>query len=38
MVEFENDIIINMDGAIYRFPALVGSEGFARGSPQSGRR
>lgn len=36
MVEFDNDLVINIDGAIYKCPAFVGREGFAVGDLQSG--
>jgi uncharacterized protein len=36
MVEFDNDMVINVDGAIYKCPAFVGREGFAVGDLQSG--
>ena len=36
MVEFANDLVVNVDGAIYRCPAFVGREGFAVGDLQSG--
>ncbi|HEY6873553.1 MAG TPA: geopeptide radical SAM maturase [Geobacteraceae bacterium] len=31
MVEFANDLVINIDGSIYKCPAFVGREGFAVG-------
>lgn len=31
MVEFANDLVVNVDGAIYKCPAFVGREGFAVG-------
>ena len=36
MVEFANDLVVNMDGAIYKCPAFVGREGFAVGDLRSG--
>lgn len=36
MVEFANDLVINVDGAIYKCPAFVGREGFAVGDLRSG--
>jgi uncharacterized protein len=36
MVEFANDLVVNVDGAIYKCPAFVGREGFAVGSLRSG--
>jgi uncharacterized protein len=36
MVEFSNDIVVNVDGAIYKCPAFVGREGFAVGDLRSG--
>ncbi len=36
MVEFVNDLVINIDGAIYKCPAFVGREGFAVGDLRSG--
>jgi uncharacterized protein len=36
MVEFENDMVVDVDGAIYKCPAFVGREGFAVGSLQGG--
>jgi uncharacterized protein len=32
MVEFSNDLVVNVDGAIYKCPAFVGREGFRVGS------
>ena len=36
MVEFANDLVVNVDGAIYKCPAFVGREGFAVGYLRSG--
>jgi uncharacterized protein len=36
MVELENDIVVNVDGAVYRCPAFIGRDGFAVGSLQNG--
>lgn len=36
MVEFENDLVVNIDGAIYKCPAFVGREGFAVGDLRRG--
>jgi uncharacterized protein len=36
MVEFENELVINFDGAIYKCPAFVGREGFAVGDLRRG--
>jgi uncharacterized protein len=36
MVEFDNDMVINVDGAIYKCPAFVGREGFSVGDLRSG--
>lgn len=36
MVEFQNDLVVNLDGAIYKCPAFVGRDGFAVGDLQSG--
>jgi uncharacterized protein len=36
MVEFANDLVINVDGAIYKCPAFVGRKGFAVGDLRSG--
>ncbi len=36
MIEFANDLVVNMDGAIYKCPAFVGREGFAVGDLRSG--
>ena len=36
VVEFVNDLVINIDGAIYKCPAFVGREGFAVGDLRSG--
>ena len=36
MVEFANDLVVNVDGAIYKCPAFVGREGFAVGDLRSG--
>lgn len=36
MVEFANDLVVNMDGALYKCPAFVGREGFAVGNLRSG--
>jgi len=36
MVEFENDLVVNIDGAIYKCPAFVGREGFAVGDLRQG--
>jgi uncharacterized protein len=34
MVEFQHDLVVNIDGAIYKCPAFVGREGFAVGDLQ----
>ena len=36
MVEFTNDLVINVDGTIYKCPAFVGREGFAVGDLRNG--
>ncbi len=36
MVEFANDLVVNIDGAIYKCPAFVGREGFAVGDLRRG--
>jgi uncharacterized protein len=36
MVEFANDIVVNVDGTIYKCPVFVGREGFSIGNLQSG--
>ena len=36
MVEFENDIVVGVDGEIYKCPVFVGREGFRVGDLQSG--
>jgi len=36
MVEFANDLVINVDGAIYKCPAFVGRTGFSVGDLRSG--
>jgi uncharacterized protein len=36
MVEFENNMVVDMDGSIYKCPAFIGREGFAIGSLQGG--
>jgi uncharacterized protein len=36
MVEFDNDLVVNIDGAIYKCPAFVGREGFAVGDLRRG--
>lgn len=36
MVEFANDLVVSIDGAIYRCPAFVGREGFAVGDLRRG--
>lgn len=36
MVEFDNDLVVSIDGAIYRCPAFVGREGFAVGDLRRG--
>ena len=36
MVEFANDLVVNIDGAIYKCPAFVGREGFAVGDLHTG--
>ncbi len=36
MVEFANDMVVNVDGAIYKCPIFVGREGFAVGDLRSG--
>lgn len=36
MVEFGNDLVINLDGTFYKCPAFVGREGFAVGDLRRG--
>jgi uncharacterized protein len=36
MVEFANDLVVNVDGTIYKCPAFVGREGFSVGDLRSG--
>lgn len=36
MVEFSNDLVVNVDGAIYKCPAFVGREGFSVGDLKGG--
>ena len=36
MVEFSNDLVVNVDGAIYKCPAFVGREGFNVGDLKVG--
>ena len=36
MVEFTNDLVINVDGTIYKCPAFVGREGFTVGDLRNG--
>jgi uncharacterized protein len=36
MIEFANDLVVNVDGAIYKCPAFVGREGFAVGDLRRG--
>jgi len=36
MVEFANDLVVNVDGAIYKCPVFVGREGFSVGDLRSG--
>jgi uncharacterized protein len=36
MVEFSNDLVVNVDGAIYKCPAFVGREGFSVGDLKRG--
>jgi uncharacterized protein len=36
MVEFSNDLVVNVDGAIYKCPAFVGREGFSVGGLRGG--
>jgi uncharacterized protein len=36
MVEFDNDLVVNIDGALYRCPAFVGRDGFAVGDLRRG--
>ncbi|HEX8961186.1 MAG TPA: SPASM domain-containing protein, partial [Geobacteraceae bacterium] len=36
MVEFDDDLVINIDGAIYKCPAFVGREGFSMGDLRRG--
>jgi uncharacterized protein len=36
MVEFANDLVVNVDGAIYKCPAFVGREGFSVGDLRGG--
>jgi uncharacterized protein len=36
MVEFQHDLIVNIDGAIYKCPAFVGRQDFAVGDLQRG--
>jgi uncharacterized protein len=36
MVEFANDLVVNVDGVIYKCPAFVGREGFAVGDLRRG--
>jgi len=36
MIELDNDLVVNHDGAIYRCPAFVGREGFAVGDLRDG--
>jgi uncharacterized protein len=36
MVEFSNDLVVNVDGAIYKCPAFVGREGFSVGDLRGG--
>jgi uncharacterized protein len=36
MVEFANDLVVNVDGAIYKCPAFVGRAGFSVGDLRSG--
>ncbi|HLO25298.1 MAG TPA: geopeptide radical SAM maturase [Geobacteraceae bacterium] len=36
MVEFANELVVNMDGALYKCPAFVGRQGFAVGDLRSG--
>jgi uncharacterized protein len=36
MVEFANDIVVGVDGAVYKCPVFVGREGFSVGNLKSG--
>jgi uncharacterized protein len=36
MVEFANDLVVNVDGALYKCPAFVGRKGFSVGDLRSG--
>jgi uncharacterized protein len=36
MIEFANDMVVDVDGAIYKCPAFIGREGFAIGSLRGG--
>lgn len=36
MVEFANDMVVGVDGAVYKCPIFVGREGFSVGNVQSG--
>ena len=36
MVEFSNDMVVNVDGAIYKCPLFVGREGFSVGDLKNG--
>lgn len=36
MVEFQHDLVVNIDGAIYKCPAFVGRDGFAVGDLRRG--
>jgi len=36
MVEFANDLVVNVDGAIYKCPIFVGRDGFSVGDLKSG--